>query len=184
MFELHFEPICYWPQEIGVHVLEKINSTYACTPSWHTHAHHVHTHATMYAKVYACTHCNRKSHLAKFCFGRLNILNFVTKIVWDPIATNPHGPKRKIWVPKSLPLAFDVGVASHKMWEDWCLCTRCNQSLMGISWMHSYQGVLVGGPPYFWRYRLATSIMLTISYSTFKMFGLKKRTNTWGPKKV
>ena len=32
----------------------------------HTHAPHVHTHNTLYAHVYTCTHCGRKGHVAKF----------------------------------------------------------------------------------------------------------------------
>ena len=34
--------------------------------TWHIRASHVHTHHTMYAHVYTCTHCGRKGHLAKF----------------------------------------------------------------------------------------------------------------------
>ena len=70
------------------------------------------------------THCGRKSHLVKFCFNRINSSNFVNKNVWVSIATNPHGPK-KIWVPKSASLVFDIGVGSHKTWEDWCLGGGC-----------------------------------------------------------
>ena len=29
-------------------------------------AHHDHTHSHMYARVYKCTHCGRKGHLASF----------------------------------------------------------------------------------------------------------------------
>ena len=68
----------------------------------------------MYARVYTCTHCDRKGHLAKFCFDRLYSSKFANKNVWVPIVTNPHRPKRKIWEPKSPPLIFDVGVSSHK----------------------------------------------------------------------
>jgi len=68
----------------------------------------------MHAKVYTCTHCGRKSYLAKFCFDRINISNFTNKNVWVLIVSNPHGPI-KIWVPKSPPLVFDVGVGSHMM---------------------------------------------------------------------
>ena len=83
-------------------------------PTWHTHAHHAYTHTThMYVRVYTCTHYSRKDHLAKFCFDRLNSLNFANKIIWDPNVTNLHGPK-KIWVPKSRSLIFYVGVGSHK----------------------------------------------------------------------
>ena len=44
------------------------------------HAHtHQHKHAFMYDKVYTCAHCGRKSHLAKFCYAKLNMLN---KNIW------------------------------------------------------------------------------------------------------
>jgi len=36
---------------------------------------------TMYAHVYTCTHCGRKGHLAKFCYDKINILNFTKKFV-------------------------------------------------------------------------------------------------------
>ena len=63
-------------------------------PTQHTpHVHHDHTHAHMYVRVYTCTHCDRKDHLAKFCFDRLNSLNFANKNVWVPNITNPVGPK-------------------------------------------------------------------------------------------
>ena len=78
----------------------------------HTHASHVHVHNTMYAHVYTCIHCGRTGHLTRFCYDRLNLLNFANKNVWVPYDANPHGPKRK-WVPKSSPLVFDVGVGSH-----------------------------------------------------------------------
>ena len=40
--------------------------------SRHTHAPHVHTHNTLYAHVYTCTHCGCKGHLAKFCYDRIH----------------------------------------------------------------------------------------------------------------
>ena len=67
----------------------------------------------MYARVYKCTHCGYKCHIAKFCFDRIHHLNFTNENVWVPIVTNPNGPE-KIWVPNSSPLVFDVGVGSHK----------------------------------------------------------------------
>jgi len=82
-------------------------------PRHTSHAHLDYTHVHMYARMYTCTHCGRKSHLAKFYFDRLNSLNFANKNIWVPIATNRHGPKR-IWVPKFPPLVFDVGVGSLK----------------------------------------------------------------------
>ena len=81
------------------------------------HGIHMHTVITpphLYSRVYRCTHCGRKGHLAKFYFDRINLLNFANKNVWVPIASNPRGPKT-IWVPKSPTLIFDVGVGSDKM---------------------------------------------------------------------
>ena len=75
-----------------------------CYSTHATHAHHAHTHhAFLYAKVYSCTYCGRKSHLTKFCYDRINasIDHWVRKI-------NTVGPK-KIWVPKSTPLLIDIG---------------------------------------------------------------------------
>ena len=79
----------------------------------HTHASHVHVHNTMYAHVYTCTHSGRKGHLAKFCYDRVHDVNLITKFVWVRKGTNPHGPKR-VWVPKTTPIVFDVGVGSRK----------------------------------------------------------------------
>ena len=78
----------------------------------HTYTSHVHSHNTMYAHVYTCTHCGRKGHLAKFCYDRLNDSNFTNKFVWVRKGTNPHGPNR-VWVPKSTPILFNAGVGSH-----------------------------------------------------------------------
>jgi len=50
-------------------------------PSRHIHAHHAHTHDYVYANVYTCTHCRRKGHLVKFCYDRINALNFTNKFV-------------------------------------------------------------------------------------------------------
>ena len=73
---------------------KQISHIHAHTPR-HTHAHHVHAHTThMYATVYTCTHCDRKGHLAKFYFDRLNSFNFANKNAWVPYATNPHEPKK------------------------------------------------------------------------------------------
>ena len=79
----------------------------------HAHfARHDHTHTHMHFRVYKCTHCDRKGHLVKFCYDKINALNFANKHDWVPYNANPQGLKRK-WVPKSLPLVFDVGVGSH-----------------------------------------------------------------------
>ena len=77
----------------------------------HTHAHHAHTHDSMYAHVYTCTHCARKGHLAKFCYDRIHNSNFANKFIWVRKGAT-HGPN-KVWVPKSTPIIFDVGVSSH-----------------------------------------------------------------------
>ena len=57
-----------------------------------------------------------KGHLAKFCFDRINHLNFANKNVWVPIVTNPNVPK-KIWVLKFSPLMFDIGGLSQDVRE-------------------------------------------------------------------
>ena len=77
------------------------------------YASHVHTHSTIYANVYTCTHCDRKGHLTKFYYYRINALTFVSNNVWAR-STNPHGPK-KVWVPKFIPISFEIGMGSHKM---------------------------------------------------------------------
>ena len=105
--------MCYESQEIGIHASQEICFTFACTPSRHTHAHHAHTHDSMYVNVYTCTHCGPTGQLAKFCYDRINVLNFANKFVWVRKDDNPHGPK-KVWVPKSILIVFDVGVGSHK----------------------------------------------------------------------
>ena len=75
------------------------------------HVHNAqHNHAFIYDKVYTCTHCDRKGHLAKFCYAKLNIKN---KIVCVRESTNNIGP-RKIWVPKNTPKIFYVGESSSK----------------------------------------------------------------------
>ena len=76
------------------------------------HVHHDHTHSHMYARVYTCTHCGRKGHLARFCYDRLNFVNFASNNVWVRKGANFHGPN-KIWVPKFTPIVYDVGVGSR-----------------------------------------------------------------------
>jgi len=91
------------------------------TPHIHAHhhhayayvAHHDHPHTHKHTKVYKCTHCGRKGHLAKFYFDKINHINFANKNVWVPYKTNPKGSKRK-WVSKPPPCVFDVGEGSHK----------------------------------------------------------------------
>ena len=77
-----------------------------------THASHVHTHHTMYAHVYTCTHCGRKGHLAKFCYDRIYDANLANKFILVRKGAKPHGPNR-VWVPKTTPIVFDAGVDSH-----------------------------------------------------------------------
>ena len=50
----------------------------------HTYAHfarHDHTHSHVHAKVYKCTHCDHKGHLAKLCYDKINAINFSNKNV-------------------------------------------------------------------------------------------------------
>ena len=75
--------------------------------SQHTpHVHHDHTYSHMYAIVYTCTHCGRKGHFVRFCYDRLNSVNFANNNIWVRKGNNPHGPN-KIWVPKSTPIVFE-----------------------------------------------------------------------------
>ena len=67
----------------------------------------------MYDRVYKCTHCSRKGYLIKFCFDRINHLNFAIKNVWVPIVTNPNRPKRYEYQ-NSHHFLFDVSVALTK----------------------------------------------------------------------
>ena len=62
----------------------------------HTYAHfayHDHTHSHVHSRVYKCTHCDRKGHLAKFYLDKINSINFANKNVWVPNNANPRGPK-------------------------------------------------------------------------------------------
>ena len=80
----------------------------------HAYAHftrHDHTHTHMHPRVYKCTHCGRKGHLAKFCYDKANSINFANKNIWVLNNANPHGPKKRVL--KFSPLIFDVGVGSH-----------------------------------------------------------------------
>ena len=92
---------------------KQIPHVHAQTPR-HKYALHAHSHTThMHARVYTCTHCNPKGHLARFWFDRLNSINFTNNNIWVSYNTNPRGPKKE-WVPKFPPLVFDVGMGSHK----------------------------------------------------------------------
>ena len=102
----------------------RLESMFSKKQTPHIHAHHNHAFAYVaqhdhtpthkHTKVYKCTHCGRKGHLAKYCYDRLDHFNFAKhKNFWVPYKTNPKGPK-KIWVPKPPPCVFDVGEGSHK----------------------------------------------------------------------
>ena len=56
---------------------------------------HDHTDSHMHPRVYKYAHCGRKGHLAKFCYDKINRINFINKNVWVPNNANPRGPKRK-----------------------------------------------------------------------------------------
>ena len=61
----------------------------------HLHAHPSrHTHDTMYARVYICTHCGRTGHLAKLCYDRLNVSNFASKNIWVRKGTTLMDPRK------------------------------------------------------------------------------------------
>ena len=74
--------------------------------------HDIHLMHTMITLIPPCILEYTYVHIAA-CFDRLNSFNFRNKNVWVLNVTNPFEPK-KIWVPKSPPLIFDVGVDSHK----------------------------------------------------------------------
>ena len=68
-------------------------------------------------KIYSCAHCDRKGHLVKFCYAKLNMTN---KNVYVQENTNPIGPK-KIWVPKDTPNLIDkVRHPPPKLRGRWC----------------------------------------------------------------
>ena len=112
LFGLHFELMCLDHKRLEFMFRKKHIPHIHAHPSRHTHAYHAHTR-DLYAHVSTCTHCGRTGHLAKFCYDRINVSNFVNKFVWVRNGANPHGPK-KVWVPKFTPILFDVGVNSHK----------------------------------------------------------------------
>ena len=67
---------------------------------------------TYMIRMLMCTHCGCTGHLAKFCYDRINNLNFANKFVWARKGANPLGPK-KIWYQNPPPTLFDVSVGSH-----------------------------------------------------------------------
>ena len=57
-------------------------------------AHHDHTHSHMHTRVYKCTHYDRKGHLAKFCFDKINhILILLIKMLGFQIMLTLVDPK-------------------------------------------------------------------------------------------
>ena len=50
--------------------------------------------------------------IAKFFYDRVHDVNLTNNFVWVKKGANPHGPKT-VWVPKTTPMVFDVGVGSH-----------------------------------------------------------------------
>ena len=76
------------PPQLQAHVH---HATHAHPAHTNAHAHHTHTHlAFLYAKMYTCTYYDRKGHLAKFYYDRLNASN---SHVWVR-KTNIIGPKK------------------------------------------------------------------------------------------
>ena len=81
----------------------------------HTYAHFAHQIILILMCMLECTNVHiavAKGHLAKFCFDKINHINFTNKNVWVPYDATPWTQKK--WVSKSSPLMFDVGVGSHK----------------------------------------------------------------------
>ena len=68
------------------------------------------THMTLCMLM--CTLVHIVDVLAKFCYDRIHDLNFANRFVWVRKGANPHGPN-KVWVPKSTPIVFDIGVGSY-----------------------------------------------------------------------
>ena len=69
---------------------KKLESLFSKKQTPHIHAHHPHhayahfarhdhPHTHVHSRVYTCTHCGRKGHLAKFCYDKINVLNFANK---------------------------------------------------------------------------------------------------------
>jgi len=98
LFKLNFEQICFWQEYIGIHVSKetsfKEHHTFFTT----------YTSCTHVCKAYQCAHCGRKSHLSKFCYNKLNVINKYIGVH----KTNPIRPK-KVWVPKDIFKSVDAG---------------------------------------------------------------------------
>ena len=103
--------MCCESYTFGIFISKETSSIYHAHHTRHTHAPHGHNHH-MYAHVYTCTQCGRKGHLAKFFYDRIHVENLANNFVWVREGTNTHGPN-KMWVPKTTPILFDVGVGSR-----------------------------------------------------------------------
>ena len=93
---------------------------------------------------------------------RLNALNFANKYVLVKRGTNPYGSK-KVWVPKTILISFDVGVGSHKTWEHWCIegdAINLDEHYIGCI---TIKKILVGGPPWFGDIETSSFGLVTIS---------------------
>ena len=64
-----------------------------------THGAHMHTllimitHSHVHTRVYKCTHCGRKGHLAKFYFDKINHINLQIIIFGLHLMLTPVDPK-------------------------------------------------------------------------------------------
>ena len=51
-------------------------------------------HMTLCMLMCTIVYIERKGHIAKFCYDRINDSNVVNKFVWVRKGANPHGPNR------------------------------------------------------------------------------------------
>ena len=115
----------------------------------HLHAHPLwHTHDSIYARVYTCTHCGRKSHLAKFCYARLNDFNFISKNVWVRRGINPHDPRKFVYQKSFLFLLMQVWDLTRRESIDALVVDAFEINGHYIGCIPS-KDVLVGEPPCF-----------------------------------
>ena len=106
------------------------------TPHIHAQHHHAyayvarhdHTHTHKHIKVYKCTHCGCKGHLAKFCYDKIYALNFAKKNVWVPYKTNLKDPKE---MGTKVPTLF--------FWCRWGLSQNV-RVLVPWWWLHGLEG--------------------------------------------
>ena len=76
----------------------------------------------------------------KICYDRLNVSNCASQNVWVKKGANSRGPK-KIWIPRSTPIVFDIGMAltRHEMIS--ALVVDAIGTRWTNQWMHHYQRV-------------------------------------------